>query len=52
VRKKEEEQQQRFMKENQRHLMAIDDKFFWEMKPSAKVTAKEQPVDTKGMYLE
>jgi hypothetical protein len=52
VRKKEEEQQQRFLKENQGHLMAIYDKYFWEMKPSAKVTGKEQPVNTKSMYLE
>jgi hypothetical protein len=51
VRIKEEEQQQRFLKENQGHLMAIYDKYFWEMKPSAKVTGKEQPVNTKSMYF-
>ncbi|XP_060573812.1 tumor necrosis factor ligand superfamily member 15-like [Ruditapes philippinarum] len=52
VRKKEEEQQQRFLKENQGHLMAIYDRYFWEMKPSAKVTGKEQPVNTKNKKVE
>jgi hypothetical protein len=37
--------------ENRDYLMAINDKYFWEMKPSAKVTEKEQSVDTKSMYL-
>ncbi|XP_060606521.1 uncharacterized protein LOC132758837, partial [Ruditapes philippinarum] len=53
VKRMDKEQHQKFLTENRGHFMAIYYTYFWDMKPStAKVTGKEHPVNTKGMYLE
>ncbi|XP_053403063.1 tumor necrosis factor ligand superfamily member 15-like [Mercenaria mercenaria] len=43
VKQEDTERQQKYLDENRVRLIAIYDKYFWEMKPAAKVTGKEQP---------
>ncbi|XP_060585896.1 tumor necrosis factor ligand superfamily member 15-like [Ruditapes philippinarum] len=43
AKRKHEEKQQAYLSENSARLMNIYDKHFWEMKPAAKLTGKEQP---------
>lgn len=39
----EEERQQKFLDGNRAILTEIYDEYFWELKPAAKVTGKDQP---------
>ncbi|XP_053403853.1 uncharacterized protein LOC128545995 [Mercenaria mercenaria] len=43
IKQEDEERQQKYLDENRVRLMAIYDKYYWEMKPAAKVTGKELP---------
>ncbi|XP_045200675.1 uncharacterized protein LOC123554522 [Mercenaria mercenaria] len=48
IKTKDKERQQEHLDKNRVHLMSIYDKAFWEMKPAAKLTGKEQPDTRKG----
>ncbi|XP_053388895.1 tumor necrosis factor ligand superfamily member 15-like [Mercenaria mercenaria] len=52
IKKEDEERQQKYLNENRLRLMAIYDKYFWEMKPAAKLTGKEQPKQNKESHAE
>ncbi|XP_053403947.1 tumor necrosis factor ligand superfamily member 15-like [Mercenaria mercenaria] len=43
IKKQDEKRQQEYLDKNRVRLMSIYDKTFWEMKPAAKLTGKEQP---------
>jgi hypothetical protein len=43
AKRKDKEKQQAYLSKNSARLMNIYDKHFWEMKPAAKLTGKEQP---------
>ncbi|XP_053404025.1 uncharacterized protein LOC123554561 [Mercenaria mercenaria] len=43
IKHEDEERQQKYLDENRVRLMSIYDKYYWEMKPAAKVTGKEHP---------
>ncbi|XP_045200964.2 tumor necrosis factor ligand superfamily member 15-like [Mercenaria mercenaria] len=50
IKQEDEERQQKYLNENRVRLMAIYDKYFWEMKPAAKLTGKEQPKSNKKSH--
>ncbi|XP_045200685.1 tumor necrosis factor ligand superfamily member 15-like [Mercenaria mercenaria] len=43
IKQEDEKRQQEYLDKNRVRLMSIYDKAFWEMKPAAKLTGKEQP---------
>ncbi|XP_045200684.2 tumor necrosis factor ligand superfamily member 15-like [Mercenaria mercenaria] len=43
IKTEDEQRQQEYLNKNRVRLMSIYDKAFWEMKPAAKLTGKEQP---------
>ncbi|XP_045200962.2 tumor necrosis factor ligand superfamily member 15-like [Mercenaria mercenaria] len=52
IKQEDEERQQKYLDENRVRLMAIYDKYFWEMKPAAKLTGKEQSKQNKKSHAE